>query len=166
MVTILTASSCPPCGSPRTTRKAPRTELAGHGPSYPLGFQLPHNEWFGAEVQIRLYRGDGHGAWNFLSTQYQPSLARSHLLRSQRLRIFFYRAAGPLRAGRGHRAPRPRSAPASRRARRAAAASARGWPGRGRWPARSSPGSPPPGATGREAATSSPTRRLASRPST
>ena len=45
------------------------------------GFQVQHNEWFGAEVQIRLYRGDGVGAWNFLETRYSPSLARSHLMR-------------------------------------------------------------------------------------
>src|SRR5262249_8601438 len=66
------------------------TELEGMEPSYTLGFQLPHNEWFGAGVQLRLYRGDGQGAWDFLSTQYQPSLARSHLMRSQRLRVLFY----------------------------------------------------------------------------
>jgi eukaryotic-like serine/threonine-protein kinase len=30
------------------------------------GFHIQHNEWYGAEVQIRLSRGDGVGAWNFL----------------------------------------------------------------------------------------------------
>jgi serine/threonine protein kinase len=59
-------------------------------PSYPLGFQVPHNEWFGAWVQLLLYRGDGQGAWNFLSTRYLPPLARSHLMRVQRIRVFFY----------------------------------------------------------------------------
>jgi serine/threonine protein kinase/tetratricopeptide (TPR) repeat protein len=54
------------------------------------GFQVPHNEWFGAEVQIRLYRGDGMGAWNFFTSRYTPLLARSHLTRIQRVRIFFY----------------------------------------------------------------------------
>ena len=27
--------------------------------TYPLGFQVPHNDWFGAVVQLKLYRGDG-----------------------------------------------------------------------------------------------------------
>ena len=54
------------------------------------GFHIQHNEWFGAEVQIRQYRGDRVGAWKFFSTQYAPSLARSHLTRIQRIRIFFY----------------------------------------------------------------------------
>ncbi len=38
-------------------------------------FISQHNEWFGAEVQIRLYRGDGKGAWNFLTTRYAPPLS-------------------------------------------------------------------------------------------
>src|SRR5262249_28370402 len=71
------------------------TELEAMEPSYPLGFQVPHNEWFGAGVQLRLYCGDGLDAWNFLSTQYLPSLARSHLMRSQRLRVFFYERRAP-----------------------------------------------------------------------
>jgi eukaryotic-like serine/threonine-protein kinase len=54
------------------------------------GFQVQHNEWSGAEVQIRLYRGDGVGAWNFLETRYRPSLARSHLMRVQKIKVFFY----------------------------------------------------------------------------
>ena len=54
------------------------------------GFHIQHNEWFGAEVQIRMYRGDFEDAWHFLTTRYEPSLARSHLTRIQRLRIFFY----------------------------------------------------------------------------
>jgi hypothetical protein len=85
------------------------TELEGMEPSYTLGFQLPHNEWFGAGVQLRLYRGDGQGAWNFLSTQYQPNLARSHLMRSQRLRVFFHelRARCALAAARDIANPRP-----------------------------------------------------------
>ena len=54
------------------------------------GFHIQHNEWFGAEVQIRMYRGDYKDAWNFLTTRYAPSLARSHLtLASRELRIFF-----------------------------------------------------------------------------
>jgi eukaryotic-like serine/threonine-protein kinase len=96
------------------------TELEGVEPSYTLGFQLPHNEWFGAGVQLRLYRGDGQGAWNFLSTQYQPSLARSHLMRSQRLRILFYeqRARCALAAARGAADPNPLLRAAERDARR------------------------------------------------
>jgi serine/threonine protein kinase len=54
------------------------------------GFQVQHNEWFGAEVQIRLCRGDAIGAWNFLETRYRPSLARSHLMRVQKIKVFFY----------------------------------------------------------------------------
>jgi serine/threonine protein kinase len=96
------------------------TELEGTEPSYTLGFQLPHNEWFGAGVQLRLYRGDGQGAWNFLLTQYQPNLARSHLMRSQRLRVFFYelRARCALAAARGGANPGPLLRAAERDARR------------------------------------------------
>jgi len=54
------------------------------------GFHVQHNEWFGAEVQIRLYRGDGVGAWTFLTTLYAPSLVRSHLMRVQKIKVFFY----------------------------------------------------------------------------
>ena len=36
------------------------------------GFHIQHNEWFGAEVQIRMYRGDYKDAWNFLTTRYAP----------------------------------------------------------------------------------------------
>jgi eukaryotic-like serine/threonine-protein kinase len=53
------------------------------------GFHVQHNEWCGAEIQIRLYRGDGQGAWTFLTTRYAPSVDRSHLLRVQKIRIFF-----------------------------------------------------------------------------
>ena len=85
------------------------------------GFHIQHNEWFGAEVQIRMYRGDYKDAWNFLTTRYVPSLARSHLTRIQRLRIFFYdrRARCALAAAMGAADSRP--ALALRRARRAAA---------------------------------------------
>jgi tetratricopeptide (TPR) repeat protein len=54
------------------------------------GFHVQHNEWFGAKVQIRLYRGDGADAWNFITKQYMPALARSHLMRVQKIKIFFY----------------------------------------------------------------------------
>jgi eukaryotic-like serine/threonine-protein kinase len=54
------------------------------------GFHIQHNEWFGAEVQIKLYRGDGMGAWNFFTTRYTPALARSHLTHLQKIRIFLY----------------------------------------------------------------------------
>ena len=84
------------------------------------GFHIQHNEWFGAEVQIRMYRGDYKDAWNFLTTRYVPSLARSHLTRIQRLRIFFYdrRARCALAAAIG--APTPARS-CLRRAQRAAA---------------------------------------------
>jgi serine/threonine protein kinase len=54
------------------------------------GFHIQHNEWFGAAVQIKLYRGDGADAWKFLTKEYMPALARSHLLRVQKIKIFFY----------------------------------------------------------------------------
>jgi eukaryotic-like serine/threonine-protein kinase len=54
------------------------------------GFHIQHNEWFGAEVQIKLYCGDGVGAWNFFTTRYTPALARSHLTHLQKIRIFLY----------------------------------------------------------------------------
>jgi hypothetical protein len=54
------------------------------------GFHVQHNEWFGAEVQIKLYRGDGIGAWNYFMTRYTPALARSHLTRLQKIRILLY----------------------------------------------------------------------------
>jgi serine/threonine protein kinase len=84
------------------------------------GFHVPHNEWFGALLQIRLYRGDGKGAWNFLTTRYQPSLARSHLTRIQRLRIFFYerRARCALAASAAATDPGPLLRSAERDARR------------------------------------------------
>ena len=117
------------------------------------GFHIQHNEWFGAEVQIRLYRGDGKDAWNFLTTRYAPSLARSHLTRIQRIRIFFYEQAGPLcarRSDRRGRLPARSCAPPSATR---GGWTARGWHGRGRWPIPSAPGSPPPGATRSRAAT-------------
>ena len=84
------------------------------------GFHIQHNEWFGAEVQIRMYRGDYKDAWNFLTTRYAPSLARSHLTRIQRLRIFFYdrRARCALAAAMGAADSRPLLRSAERDARR------------------------------------------------
>ena len=84
------------------------------------GFHIQHNEWFGAEVQIRMYRGDYKDAWNFLTTRYVPSLARSHLTRIQRLRIFFYdrRARCALAAAIGAADSRPLLRSAERNARR------------------------------------------------
>jgi hypothetical protein len=54
------------------------------------GFHVQHNEWFGAQVQIGLYRGDGKGAWTLITTRYAPSLIRSHLMHLQKIRIFFF----------------------------------------------------------------------------
>ena len=84
------------------------------------GFHVQHNEWFGAEVQIRLYRGDGVGAWNFFTTRYVPSLARSHLTRIQKIRIFLYerRARCALAAVVGAADPGPLLHSAERDARR------------------------------------------------
>jgi eukaryotic-like serine/threonine-protein kinase len=57
----------------------------------PRGFHTPHNEWFSAELHIRLYQRDGRGAWDFLTTQYWPPLRKSQRLRfHQKNRIFFY----------------------------------------------------------------------------
>ena len=49
----------------------------------------------GAEVQIRMYRGDYQDAWNFLTTRYVPSLARSHLTRASRGSGFSSTTGGP-----------------------------------------------------------------------
>jgi hypothetical protein len=54
------------------------------------GFHIQHNEWHGAVVQIKLYRGDARGAWRFVERQYGPSLTRSHLMRVQKIKIFFF----------------------------------------------------------------------------
>ena len=123
------------------------------------GFHIQHNEWFGAEVQIRLYRGDGKDAWNFLTTRYAPSLARSHLTRIQRLRIFFYEQAGPLCARRGRWAP-PTPGPLLRSAERDARRLRPRGDGmvEGAGLSRSAPGSPPPGATRHEQRLCSPRR--------
>ncbi len=71
------------------------------------GFQSQHNEWFGASVQNRLYPGDGTGAWTVLTTEYAPPLFRSHRMRIQKIRIFFYerRARCALAAASGAAAP-------------------------------------------------------------
>jgi eukaryotic-like serine/threonine-protein kinase len=84
------------------------------------GFHSQHNEWYGALVQIKLYRGDGKDAWRFFTERYQPSLARSHLTRIQRLRIFFYerRARCALAAVVGAADPGPLVDAAERDARR------------------------------------------------
>jgi eukaryotic-like serine/threonine-protein kinase len=84
------------------------------------GFHVQHNEGFGAEVQIKLYRGDGAGAWEFLVRRYGPLLARSHLIRLQKIRIFFYerRARGALAAALDAVDPRPLLRSAQRDARR------------------------------------------------
>ena len=84
------------------------------------GFHSQHNEWYGALVQIKLYRGDGEDAWRFFTEPYQPSLAQSHLTRIQRLRIFFYerRARCALAAASGATDPGPLLRSAERDARR------------------------------------------------
>ncbi len=84
------------------------------------GFHVQHNEGFGAEVQIKLYRGDGAGAWDFLVRRYGPSLFRSHLIRLQKIRIFFYerRARGALAAAQDTVDPRPLLRSAERDAQR------------------------------------------------
>ncbi len=74
------------------------------------GFHIQHNEWFGAEVQIRLYRGDGNGAWNFFTTRYAAipgSIAPDADPEGQDILL---REAGPLCARRGLRCRRPRPA--------------------------------------------------------
>ncbi len=73
------------------------------------GFHIQHNEGHGAEVQIKLYRGDGVGAWRFVETRYGPSLKRSHLMRLQKIKIFFFerRARCALAAAVGARDPGP-----------------------------------------------------------
>jgi serine/threonine protein kinase len=84
------------------------------------GFHIQHNEGFGAEVQIRLYRRDGVGAWNFMETRYVPSLARSHLTRIQKIRTFLYerRARAALAAAAGATGAGPLLRAAERDARR------------------------------------------------
>jgi tetratricopeptide (TPR) repeat protein len=84
------------------------------------GFYVEHNDWCCAEVQIRLYRGDGKGAWTFLTTRYAPPLFRSHRMRVQRVRISFYetRARCALAAAIGAADSRPLLRSAERDARR------------------------------------------------
>ena len=84
------------------------------------GFHIQHNEGCGAEVQIKLYRGDGVGAWDFMETRYAPSLARSHLTQMQKIRIFLYerRARSALAAAVDAADPGPLLRAAERDARR------------------------------------------------
>jgi hypothetical protein len=84
------------------------------------GFHIHHNEWFGAEIQIRLYRRDWADAWRFLTTRYVPSLARTHFMRVQRIRIFMYerRARCAIAAAVDAAAPDPLLRAAERDARR------------------------------------------------
>jgi serine/threonine protein kinase len=84
------------------------------------GFHVQHNEWHGAVVQIKLYRGDGDGAWRFVETRYGPSLTRSHLMRVQKIKIFFLerRARCALAAAALARDARPLLKSAERDARR------------------------------------------------
>jgi hypothetical protein len=83
-----------PCGMGVVYRafEAKRGEVMGPalGEWTHQGFHVPHNEWYGAHVQIRLYRGDGSAAWNFFTTMYSPAIARSHLTRILGVRTFFY----------------------------------------------------------------------------
>ncbi len=73
------------------------------------GFHIQHNEWHGAEVQVKLYRGDGLGAWTYVEARYGPCLTRSLLMRIQKIRIFFFerRARCALAAAIGARDPGP-----------------------------------------------------------
>jgi hypothetical protein len=84
------------------------------------GYHIQHKEWHGAEVQIKLYRGDGGAAWRFVETRYGPYLARSLLMRIQKIRIFFFerRARCALAAAVGARDPGPLLKAAERDARR------------------------------------------------
>jgi hypothetical protein len=84
------------------------------------GFHVQHNEWCGAEAQIRLYRGESIAAWDFLTKRYAPALARSHLMRVQKIRIFFYerRARCALAAAQAAANPHPLLRAAERDARR------------------------------------------------
>ena len=86
----------------------------------PEGFQVQNNEWFGAEIQIRLYRGDGVDAWKFFTTRYTPSFLGSTVTRLQRARIIFYerRARCALAAAVGAADPGPLLRSAARDARR------------------------------------------------
>jgi serine/threonine protein kinase len=84
------------------------------------GIHIQHSEWFGAEVQIKLYCGDGVGAWSFFTTRYTPALARSHLTHLQKIRIFLYerRARSALAAAAGATDKGPLLRAAERDARR------------------------------------------------
>jgi serine/threonine protein kinase/tetratricopeptide (TPR) repeat protein len=86
----------------------------------PEGFQVQNNDWFAAEIQIRLYRGDGVDAWKFFATRYTPSFLGSTVARLQRARIIFYerRACCALAAAMGAAGSRPLLRSAERDARR------------------------------------------------
>ncbi len=107
LMSTLRLAADDPDGAEATLRSTldPRTDQ---------GFYVQHNEWFGAEVQIRLYRGDGTGAWNFLTTRYAPPLFRSHRMRMQKTRVFFHerraRCALAAAVGAAHPGPLWRSA--------------------------------------------------------
>ncbi len=113
------------------------------------GFHLQHNEWCCAQVQTMLYHGDGQGAWTFLTTRYAPQLFRSHRMRLQRTRVFFYETRRAARSRQPWAPPPPARSCAPPSATRGGS-SARGWRGRGRWRSPSAPGLPPRAATGQK----------------
>ena len=122
------------------------------------GFYLEHNEWFGAEIQIRLYRGDGKNAWNFLTTRYAAAAFPIAPYAHAEDQGVLLRAAS-----RCVRSPRPLAAPTPVRSCAPLSAtpggsSARAWHGRQHCRSPSAPGSPQPGATGHEQRPCSPWR--------
>ena len=115
--TFLMSTLCLAADDPEGAEATLRSTL---DPGTDQGFYVQHNEWFGAEVQIRLYRGDGTGAWDFLTTRYAPLLFRSHRMRMQKTRVFFYdlRARCALAAAVGSAGPGQLLRSAQRDARR------------------------------------------------
>jgi serine/threonine protein kinase/tetratricopeptide (TPR) repeat protein len=91
MVTLLTScllstlklADDDPDGAEAGLSEAKRSQYRG-------GFLVQHNECFGAEIQVLLYRGDGVGAWEKMIKEYAPALSRSLLKRFQKVRVFFH----------------------------------------------------------------------------
>ncbi len=73
------------------------------------GFHVQHNEWYGAELQIKLYQNDGQGAWNFIVTRYAPAPCQVVSSSAPKTQDLFLRKMRSMRACRSGRCGRSRS---------------------------------------------------------